>query len=267
MYNIIYILFLITVFVNRILLNENYQYILNNGSMYYFICKYVEQKLFLKHMKNIISDINKTSKVLDFGSGPGIMSEFFDEYIGIDTDKSRIEFASKMYPNKIFKTIDPIDESVNSELPFAKELHFTKELPFTKEYFDVVLFNDCIHHISNQNMNLILIEISRVLKSDGIIIVREPKKDTNIITYIITEIFENGDYVRSSKEYMSLFYNYEIIDEQSNNEIIRDYYIVKIKKREMDNEDIIVNKNINYERKYINNVLMISILTKFFFLY
>jgi ubiquinone/menaquinone biosynthesis C-methylase UbiE len=212
-------------------------------------------------MKNIISDINKTAKVLDFGSGPGIMSEFFDEYIGIDTDKSRIEYASKMYPNKIFKTIDPIDESVNDELPFVKE------------YFDVVLFNDCIHHISDENMNLILIEISRVLKRNGTIIIREPKKDTNIITYIITEIFENGDYVRSSKEYMNLFYNYEIIDEQSNNEIIRDYYIIKIKKREMDNEDIKVNKNINYvnyERKYINNVLMIiiiSILNNIFFLY
>ena len=72
---------------------------------------------------------------------------------------------------------------------------------------------------------------------------------------------------------MNLFYNYEIIDEQSNNEIIRDYYIVKIKKREMDYEDIKVNKNINYvnyERKYINNVLMIiiiSILNNIFFLY
>ena len=261
MYNIIYILFLITVFVNRILLNENYQYILNNGSMYYFFCKYFEQKLFFKHMKNIISDINKTSKVLDFGSGPGIMSEFFDEYIGIDTDKSRIEFASNMYPNKIFEKIDPIDEMVNNELPFVKE------------YFDVVLFNDCIHHISNKNMNLILIEINRVLKRNGIIIIREPKKDTNIITYIITEIFENGDYVRSSKEYMSLFYNYEIIDEQSNNEMIRDYYIVKIKKREMDNEDIKVTKSINYinyERKFINNVLVIiiiGILNNIFFLY
>ena len=131
----------------------------------------------LKHMKSIIFDINKTSKVLDFGSGPGIMSEFFDEYIGIDTDKSRIEFASNMYPNKIFEKIDPIDEMVNNELPFVKE------------YFDVVLFNDCINHISDENMNLILIEINRVLKRNGIIIIREPKKDTNIITYIITEMF------------------------------------------------------------------------------
>lgn len=48
MYNIIYILFLIAVFVNRFLLNENYQSMLNNGLMYYFICKYVKQKLFFE---------------------------------------------------------------------------------------------------------------------------------------------------------------------------------------------------------------------------
>ena len=79
MYNtMLTILLFATLFVNRILLNENYSPFINSGFFYLLFCKDLEQELFHKHMYPILSPYSgMSSKVLDFGSGPGIMSVFF----------------------------------------------------------------------------------------------------------------------------------------------------------------------------------------------
>lgn len=205
--------FISLLFINRILLNENYNGIINTGYFYLLFCKKIEQQLFIKNMKDILSVIDVNSHVLDFGSGPGIMSIFFENYIGIDTDKTRIITALKYYPTKKFQTIDLITSS-NPYLPF-----------------DIILFNDCVHHISNYNMKLILIDINRILKMNGIIIIREPNKNTNILTYLITEIFENGNYIRNETEYKEIFKWFTPIYQISKYEYIREYYILVVKKQ------------------------------------
>ena len=134
------------IIVNRILCNENYQDIFDVGYFYHLFCAKIEQNLFIKSLGNIISKIDKTKNVLDFGCGPGIMSIFFsNNYVGVDIDKTRIEYAQQMYPEKTF-------------------IKLNTGIPYANNYFDFILLNDCIHHIDNYEMSNIISELFRVLK-------------------------------------------------------------------------------------------------------
>jgi len=207
------ILLFATLVVNRILLNENYNSFINSGFFYLLFCKDVEQKLFHKHMHPILSPYSgMSSKVIDFGSGPGIMSVFFENYVGVDTDKTRVETATKAFPDKYFTKIDYITSQ-------------NQQMPFENGTFDAVLLNDCVHHINNHNMHYILHEIHRVLKPTGRNILREPNRETSLFTWTITELFENGNYVRNIVEYKALL-NCDIEYEMQHNEYIRDYYVI-----------------------------------------
>jgi len=180
------------------------------------------------------------SKLLDFGCGPGIMSEFFGEnYIGIDIDKTRINYAIQKYPDKTFILTAP-----NNYI-----------LPFPDNYFEIILFNDTLHHIDNDTISRLLPELNRILKKGGFIIIREPKKDTNIFTYFITELFENGNYVRTSQEYKNIFESFDIVSEISNNEIIREYYVLIVKNIKNNNTYKDFTKTIKMDR-YIMNFIV-----------
>jgi ubiquinone/menaquinone biosynthesis C-methylase UbiE len=218
--------------VNRVLCNEKYNEIIDVGYYYYFFCSRIEQILFIKSMGSIISTIDKDKKILDFGCGPGIMSVFFsNNYIGVDIDKTRIQYAQQMYPEKTFKQIGFISKEERNYIPYPNN------------FFDIILLNDCVHHISNTEMNYIIMELYRVLKIGGSIIIREPNKDTNLFTYLLTEFTENGNYVRGKEEYKQLFNPLQLVYEKSSNEIIRDYYIFIVKK----------NSNVYYGTTWIEN--------------
>ena len=89
---IICITIVLVIFINRVLCNEKY---INVGFFYYLFFKDVEQKLFNDTMKDLI---DRNARVLDFGCGPGIISEYFgNNYIGIDIDERCILQAKKMY--------------------------------------------------------------------------------------------------------------------------------------------------------------------------
>jgi ubiquinone/menaquinone biosynthesis C-methylase UbiE len=230
-------LIFVVLFVNRVLLNENFSGIIDTGFFYFHVCKDCEQALFQKHLGSVLPQFTGGGKnVLDFGSGPGIMSVFFDNYVGVDSDQSRIAMASRAFPGKEFVHIDMITPEGGA-------------VPFQNHTFDIVLFNDCIHHISNTDFHFILAEVDRILKDDGMILVREPNRNTTWTTYIITELLENGDYVRNGREYAALFPNYLLMYEKRHYEYIRDYVVLGFRKNEMGHEDILQWSYINYQRQ------------------
>ena len=236
----IYICIVIIIIINRILCNENYEKYINIGFFYYLFCKDIEQKLFYDTMKDII---DSDSRVLDFGCGPGIISEYFgNNYIGIDTYESHILQAKKMYKTKQFILVN---ESRNC-------------LPFYNNQFDIILFNDCLHHISDYNIVKILPELQRILSENGTIIIREPKKDTHFFTYFITEVFENGYYIRSKIEYKKIFESFDIVFEKSYYQYFREYYvlIVKNNKKSKEINEIYNSVNINYEKILIDMIII-----------
>ena len=109
-----------------------------------------------KILKKEINDRSKKIKILDIGCGSGEISRFFNnlDYIGIDVNPDYIEFARKIYKK-------------NFEVMNAQKLRFKKR------YFDYVVIIGVLHHMDDKNCNLILNEITRVIKDNGKIIIIE----------------------------------------------------------------------------------------------
>ena len=53
-----------------------------------------------------IADYHVTGKVLDMGCGYGRLSEWFDDYTGMDSSETFINKAKKLYPGKDFRVGD-----------------------------------------------------------------------------------------------------------------------------------------------------------------
>lgn len=210
-------------FINRILMNEKYETYFNVGWFYYYYCKDFERLLFRNQMQHIIDDLPPNIRVLDFGSGPGIMTPFFSRqmYYGVDIDKTRIMQGRKIYKGDtsapfFFHVSPPPEDSLAAYLPFPAD------------FFDVVIFNDVVHHINTHDMKRIIYELHRVLqKNSGVIIVREPRKNTWLFTKLITSIVENGAFVRNDYEYIQLFEKCgaKLQQHTSYNYIVRDYFV------------------------------------------
>lgn len=210
-------------FINRVLMNEKYEKYFNVGWFYYYYCKDFEQLLFRNQIGHIINELPPNIRVLDFGCGPGVMVPFFRRqmYYGVDIDKTRITQARKIYKGEpsapfFFHISTPPEDSLAAYLSFPAD------------FFDIVIFNDVVHHINTPDMKRIIYEIHRVLrKQDGAIIVREPRKNTWFITKFITDIVENGAFVRNDYEYIQLFEKCgaKMEGNTSFNYIVRDYFV------------------------------------------
>lgn len=117
--------------------------------------------------------LNKNKLVLDLGCGPGAFS------IAI-SDKCREVYA-----------IDIIDDFVKAAKKNAKiykknniltKLQKKNKIPIDDNFFDVVFLVDVLHHV--ENVNAFLLDIKRVLKKNGLIIIFEPNK-LNPLMYLI----------------------------------------------------------------------------------
>jgi ubiquinone/menaquinone biosynthesis C-methylase UbiE len=128
--------------------------------------------------KNILTKI-ENSKVLDIGSGPGVLSKYLDD------------------SNEIF-LFDISFESLKTAKSTIRNAHFiqgsAEKLPFAEGYFDVVLMLDVIEHIRNDKE--VIRECTRVLRKGGRLILSVPE-DMKLFNKIDKEI---GHYRRYSKE-------------------------------------------------------------------
>lgn len=116
-------------------------------------------------VKEISPFLNKKKVVLDLGCGPGAFS---------------ISIADKC---KMIYSIDIVKDFVISAqqnaLYYKKNNIITKfqaneKIPAKSNFFDVVLLVDVLHHV--ENIDDFLIEIKRVLKTNGYLIIFEPNK-------------------------------------------------------------------------------------------
>lgn len=93
----------------------------------------------------------KNKKILDFGSGVGLVSQFLEEnneVVAIEPEKEML-FA---YPNHTYKRILGSLEQVEK---------------FESESFDIVLCHNVLEYIEENNRENYLSELKRVLKKDG----------------------------------------------------------------------------------------------------
>ena len=155
----------------------------------------VRPKWFTKlYIGNIINrELHPVDKiVLDFGSGTGSSCSIFEpeNYLGVDIDLYRVDYAKRLYPDYRFSVLN--DTS----------------LPVVDNYFDCIIIVAVLHHISNEKLRNYQQEFHRTLKPDGQILIIEPcycKK--SIINNNLMRFFDNGKFIRSEKEYLELFDN------------------------------------------------------------
>lgn len=113
-------------------------------------------------------------------------------YMGIDPDAKRIDFAKRLYPNHTFHVLN------------------SKDLPVEDNSVDYILVVAVLHHISSEEISSYMKEFQRILKANGTIIVMEPclcKK--NPLCNWFMNWYDKGDYIRNENGYLELFQDHD----------------------------------------------------------
>jgi SAM-dependent methyltransferase len=119
------------------------------------------QKRYLRLALKKISDrmILAGKKILDYGCGTGRWVEFFRNYgmcyTGVDISTEMVRISSERFPDAHFSAID------------------SKRLQFPDDTFDVICSIAVIHHNTYEQQDLILRQLSRMLKYKGFLVLFE----------------------------------------------------------------------------------------------
>ncbi len=139
----------------------------------------------LLHFKKYVND---GDFILDYGCGNGRLVDLFADkkvhYFGVDTSRELIESAKINIKNK--------------KLNFA-ELNFSVlddflELNFEDNFFDKIFLIAVLHHIPSEEFRLkLLLELKRVLKRDGLLIMtnwnlRESTKKNEVLKFNLLKL-------------------------------------------------------------------------------
>lgn len=141
----------------------------------------LEWKLLIKE------NFNDKINVIDFGCGTGSFCLLFDpnRYLGLDINDKFIEIAKKRYQSYNF---------VNS-----------LKLKDVDSKFNNILFNGVLHHLDDKTFSNIILDLKNTINSNCDIIFIEPIIPNNIFSLeFMVKIFDLGDYIRDSKNYIKL---------------------------------------------------------------
>jgi len=140
--------------------------------------------------EEIIGNLPQKSnlRVLDWGCGTGLFCTIFqpDNYLGIDIDPKRIEYAKKHYKKYAFRCVKP-----NGKNDLGR--------------FDVVLLSGVLHHMSESVISESMENILSYLEPNGRIIAIEPTITGIRFRDILISTLDRGKYMRNSKEYSHFF--------------------------------------------------------------
>ncbi|MBF0363782.1 MAG: class I SAM-dependent methyltransferase [Oligoflexia bacterium] len=133
----------------------------------------------------------KNISILDIGCGPGSNSEFFSNcnYLGLDINPTYIHHAQKKYPQLKFKISDvtKLKRENNQGL------------------YNLVIVNSFLHHLSDEQANILLLKITELVNSDGRLIVLEPlsAEKKTYFRYCLMKL-DRGHYIREWESYQKL---------------------------------------------------------------
>ncbi len=189
-----------------------------------------EVSIFIKYRDYFIN-----KNILDVGCGAGrtsyFLRNFTKEYTGIDYSESMIDYCKIEYPELNFIHCDVRDLS-----------------QFKDNSYDFIIFSyNGLDYISNEDREIALNEISRVLKNDGLFVFSthnrnyhnitlkpvfkfnlNPKKFINNIISYIQQLNNNS---KLKKEQVDTN-DYAILNDIGNNFSLLTYYITKEKQAE-----------------------------------
>lgn len=134
---------------------SEYKNIFKNEATHFYYVGYHQIILFL--LKRYINKSSKKLNILDAGCGTGLLTKKLTQFgsvWGVDMSEEAVKFAKKRRLN-------------------VKKGSVTK-IPFKDKTFDVVVSIDVLCHQSIQNDHLALMEFNRVLKPDGLLVLKLP---------------------------------------------------------------------------------------------
>lgn len=168
-------------------MKQIFKLLASNPTIWIFLRKMLEVNFYKQ--KKIIDKYFKCSDgetVLDMGCGTGEFSMCFPKaaYVGIDINPRYINYAAKRYSRK-FLVADGARTS------------------FPDETFTKIIIVGVLHHLADEDCERVLIEIKRVLKSGGKLLVMEDTK-SNFAPIKLIQHFDQGSYIRSFDEWKTL---------------------------------------------------------------
>lgn len=98
------------------------------------------------------------TSVLDIGCGPGDLGATFSSacYTGIDIEEQNIQYARRRWPAYRFEQMD------------------ARHLRFQSAAFDYIVSMFTCHHLSDDELGLVLAEAKRCLKATGRMLILDP---------------------------------------------------------------------------------------------
>ncbi len=120
-----------------------------------------------------------------------------NHYVGVDIDAKYIDLARRRHPDGSFYTQD------------------ARKLPFESDYFDLVMFNGVWHHMNDDLIRACLLEVRRVLRPSGIVVVSEPvfRHDWPLSTWFLRN--DRGRFIRNRAGYRALLDGFSIVEEKT----------------------------------------------------
>ena len=156
--------------------------------------------------------LKPTTKYLDIGCNNGTITVAFGEKIGLS-------------PNQIFgidvsmftsQKIKPIDG-------FTYQEYDGYHIPYESEYFDLVTCSMVLHHVKYPN--ILLADIRRVLKTGGIIMIKEHNATNPQLEWLVKLehiLYDMLEYHVSYEEFDSHYYQ-KLFTEESLNELMTEF--------------------------------------------
>ena len=155
-------------------------------------------------VNRIVESVEGYYRILDSGCGPGIITERLaekgHEVVGIDNDKTMLEYAEKRlaaFPNVRLEQQD------------------TYSLAFDSETFDGVISHNVLYFIEDPTK--VLKEIYRILKFNGILVLVGPKPNPDfglLFRKIIEDLEYKGLLTEFSRDLDVIRYCNKIIEEK-----------------------------------------------------
>lgn len=127
----------------------------------------LKSPIYIQKNNWVIKELKNTSgNILDIGIGYGYLEELIIKHklqlylYGIDISNHAVDLARKKYKG-IFKVAN------------------ISKIPFRRNYFNCVVALDVLEHIFENELSDALLEIKKVLKKDGILIVSVPINESD----------------------------------------------------------------------------------------
>ncbi len=111
-----------------------------------------------------LANVPAHSKVLDIGSGSGVLTELLPPtvaYTGIDSNQEALDFAADQYGNPNFRFLNRQIDDLNQ---------------MDSNCFDAIFFLETIEHIHPEQANKTLGAIKQLLVADGCCIISTPNR-------------------------------------------------------------------------------------------